>query len=1094
LVTNLKIDGKTVNPSSKAVFSGAGRLVADAIVIPFLSRHPPLNITELEPVGGRFVGKTVTPDGTIKQYSSGAWFRQRVASIPATIPALFKYLHSDARQRNVFLIRGAPANAERRRTRRQIAHIIHDGVDRGDHGFTDQPTALFFLDFDGVAGQWQADPGAVKNIVARLGAPYSDTDFAWFFSSKHGLKLDKHKVWRGKLSDTDVRVRVAFITARPINQAEAIALTKTLKARRPELKLDPAVSRLVQPNYIHRPRWQGHLDSDVLGDLPTIGWVQGGAKLLTVADEIVQQQPTQWSPSDSTIASHPDAEAAADAVGSDGSIRSHLMCGIGHLLQANPSAEEASVVAELRDMVEQRRAKIEPALKRHNRKWVEVQNYFPDDMARFATWWIDRNRPQLQGVTPAYSPENYLIAEPARAGTEEVFAGFQTTINDGMDKGLHCDRVEVQAARIATGVGKTQLMINQLAEHIHAGKIGPVIYAVPRHKLGAKIRQQFLDHEIVAQIFRGRNADDPDFNPGRPMCLNLPAVELALRCHADVNKTCCSKNRKTRCEFFQKCGYQRQMPAKGDQPQVWIVASDMLFHEQAVLGKPHILVIDEGFWAKGIRGIEQEEGQKRQQKWTVALDSMNNTPKQLKRHLDDKPSLHHRNADRAALRKALASQPHDGSVELKYLASIVEGNFTTCISREWTNMPRPELYPGMSKAEIKRLAEDDDGVIDQSHHTRSIIRIWDEIRNMFANNIAVSGRLTLKKKDGLRVIEWRGVELIKEQFQVKTMLMDATLPPLPILQIFHPQIKVTADISVAMPPPVHVKQFLGTPTTSNKLDKERHRQALRRYILKCSIELGGAPALVVCQQKLERYLKQMKLPDNIKVEHYNDISGLDDYKDVRLMILIGRTAPGPGAMEAMAAALSGVQPAVLAQPRNGFVWYDEVVHGIRVKGQGERGVATKGDRHPDPFVEAVRWQIHEGELMQALGRARGINRTDATPLDIVLLFDTCIPVSVNEVVLWEPPSLLIETAAEGVMLTSPGDMVKLWPELWSNEKAAYRTLENGDVPLLPGFTPVSYHLAAGRMKPRIAHCNLALIADPTSWLQDRLGQVTVVTL
>jgi hypothetical protein len=216
---------------------------------------------------------------------------------------------------------------------------------------------------------------------------------------------DKNKAWRGKLSDTDVRVRVAFIAARPLNQAEAIALTKTLKAQRPDLKIDPAVSRLVQPNCIHRPRWQGHPGCDVLGDLPTIGFVQGGAKFLTVPDdEIAKQSTTQWLPSDSIIASHPDAEAAADAVGSDGSIRAHLMCAIGQLLQANPSANEASVVAELHDMVEQRRGKIEPVLRRHRRKWVEVQNYFPDDMARFATWWIERNRPQLKpGVAPKYT-------------------------------------------------------------------------------------------------------------------------------------------------------------------------------------------------------------------------------------------------------------------------------------------------------------------------------------------------------------------------------------------------------------------------------------------------------------------------------------------------------------------------------------------------------------------------------------------------------------------------------------------------------------------------------------------------------------------
>ena len=185
----------------------------------------------------------------------------------------------------------------------------------------------------------------------------------------------------------------------------------------------------MQPNYIHRPRWQGHRDRDVLGDLPTIGWMQGSAKLLAVADEIAKQQSTtQWSPGDSTIASHPDAEAAADAVGSDGSIRSHLMCAVGHMLQANPSANEESVVAELRDMVEQRRGKIEPALKRHGRKWIEVQNYFaPEEMARFATWWIERNRPQLkQGVVSAYSAESDPTAQPARDGLDDVFAGFLT--------------------------------------------------------------------------------------------------------------------------------------------------------------------------------------------------------------------------------------------------------------------------------------------------------------------------------------------------------------------------------------------------------------------------------------------------------------------------------------------------------------------------------------------------------------------------------------------------------------------------------------------------------------------------------------------
>jgi hypothetical protein len=88
--------------------------------------------------------------------------------------------------------------------------------------------------------------------------------------------------------------------------------------------------------------------------------------------------------------------------------------------------------------------------------------------------------------------------------------------------------------------------------------------------------------------------------------------------------------------------------------------------------------------------------------------------------------------------------------------------------------------------------------------------------------------------------------------------------------------------------------------------------------------------------------------------------------------------------------------------------------------------------------------------------------------------------------------LLITTAAaDGVMLTSLGDLTKVWPELWPNEKSAYRTLEQG-VPDLPEFVPVAYRLAGPKMKKRVAHFNLAIIPEPMTWLQDRLGPVTLL--
>jgi hypothetical protein len=289
-----------------------------------------------------------------------------------------------------------------------------------------------------------------------------------------------------------------------------------------------------------------------------------------------------------------------------------------------------------------------------------------------------------------------------------------------------------------------------------------------------------------------------------------------------------------------------------------------------------------------------------------------------------------------------------------------------------------------------------------------------------------------------------------------------------------------------MPPHVTVRQVLRSPTSSSKLSNEKHLAEVRRYVLQRWIETGRKSMLVITQEKAEIYLKERGLPKGVEVEHYNDVTGIDDYRDVRLLVLVGRTAPGPGAIETMAAALSGAQPVSCSSADGRFAWYPKIKRGIRLS--DGRGIETQGDRHPDDFVEAVRWQVHEAELVQAVGRARGINRTEASPLDIDLLFDSCLPITVNDVATWKPPSLLVETAAEGVMLTSLVDMMKVWPRLWPNQTAARRTLNQG-VPVLSGFEPVTYQLKGPKMKPRLGHFDRTLISDPKTWLREWLGDL-----
>lgn len=167
-----------------------------------------------------------------------------------------------------------------------------------------------------------------------------------------------------------------------------------------------------------------------------------------------------------------------------------------------------------------------------------------------------------------------------------------------------------------------------------------------------------------------------------------------------------------------------------------------------------------------------------------------------------------------------------------------------------------------------------------------------------------------------------------------------------------------------------------------------------------------------------------------------------------------------------------------------FTWYTPVPRSIRVK--DGTGVPVFGDQHPDPMAEKVRWLICEGEATQADGRARGVNRNADHPLDIDRLYNVVLEDAVDEVVEWEKPNLLWETIVDGVMLTSPVDLVKVWPDLWPNIALAKRTIADG-APALPSFVEITYQPVGPKMKPRIAYFDLSLIPEPRHWLERRLG-------
>jgi Bifunctional DNA primase/polymerase, N-terminal/Primase C terminal 2 (PriCT-2) len=742
-------------------------------------------------------------------------------------------------------------------------------------------------------------------------------------------------------------------------------------------------------------------------------------------------------------------------------------------------------------------------------RWEEIKGSPPDRTGAgkiFKIAWENGWRWNPKHARATYPQQDTVSSSAARERMHEIM--FQFLLEDVFP---HIDSKQdpqltqeyrselpqvVKAVRADVGTGKTKIVIEELADGIKYRKRkqrslpGPIIYAVDRHRLSKRIEEQFAEHGIDARIFYGRMHIDPVHrDPSKRddeqvlMCRNVEAVTMAMSYHASISSTCCSDG-EHECLFKDRCGYYRQQPEDGDQPDVWIIAHDLLFYAQDALGEPVAVIIDESFWQKGIRGLELES------KWSIAIDSISNCSEPPK----DFATLKALGIDafelgqlRFQLAQALRRQDDDGGVERRHLAEWRPEKCGRALRLEWSLMPKFDQYPGISQEQLSKLLREKGDVLDEIRHRRRMIKVWEAVRDLLAGDIEVSGRLTLKQENGQRCVAWRGSENIKQQFKVPTLIMDATLPSENILRVYYPDVKLVGDIKVALASSVHVRQVLDAPTSSNKLDDEKHLHEMRRYILQRWYECDRQSTLVICQEKVERWLRwEGKLPEAIELAHYNDIAGLDEFKDVRLLILIGRTQPGPAAPEMLTAALTGRQPPeIKGSGSKGFAWYRKTKRGIRLADGST--VAVIGDRHPDPFVESVRWQICEAQLVQAIGRGRAIHRDASTPLDIDLLLDTCLPITVNEVVHWKRPSLLIETAnADAVMLASPRALMEFRPEVWPNRSMADRTLRQG-VPSLPGFVEVAYQPKKPKVKQRTGWFDLSRIPDPHAWIANHLG-------
>lgn len=644
-----------------------------------------------------------------------------------------------------------------------------------------------------------------------------------------------------------------------------------------------------------------------------------------------------------------------------------------------------------------------------------------------------------------------------------------------------------------------------------------MIYAVPRYDLADEQCRAFAEMGINAMVWKGRTALDPaPDDPDRRMCLNPSAVQDAIAAGLPVETSACRTTERgviRECAFYASCGFQAQKRRVAD-AQVILVAHASLFHRPPVeVVNVGLLVLDESFWSAGLRGVSEPKylTVRPVRRDLATRTSVNRDDRRARGDAVELDAAHSKLCDVLG-----AAQPGALSVVALSQAGLTAATCRHAASRESRRAPNPRLLPNMDSNERKHLierAQQMPGAPRSSSRLTAVM--WLLIAEALEGGHDVGGVVVddpPSRQTGGRAIclQWR--EDIRAGWGADGPILhlDATLQP-ELVRRYISDIIFTEPL-MAREANVTVRQILGAPTTGRKLiplqsaaprlhtTAANHLQKLTTFITCRAAEFSARDAqnceiLVIGPEAVIKIFRQRTLPANIKFVHFNALRGMDRWRDVAGIIIIGRTMPPPADVELRAAALTNQVTKSCRQ--DGDWWYAPVERRIGLTTGGTHTV--HGERHDDPLAEAIRFSICEAELVQAVGRGRGVNRTSASPLHVDILTDVVLPIPVTQVLSWDEvePTQCDIMAAAGVVLENASDKARAFPALWPSADAAKKDAQRKGTSRSPRFffnsslspssAVASYRKSGAGQKNWSALFDLTLIPDPKSWLRKKIG-------
>lgn len=853
--------------------------------------------------------------------------------------------------------------------------------------------------------------------------------------------------WQG-VAKPGVSAHVWFWLQAPVGEAELTRWFKWVNAKAGTKLLDPALARTVQPHYTARPIFGGGLRDPLAGRRTLlIEGMEDAAALVIPA-----HAPRTYSADTSGGSASAGAgyEGHLEAIGGADGFRDPILKAVSAFVAMNAlNPDLAALKADIRRKIEGADAGGRPA--------SQLEAYASDHhLDGIITWMQEREKEKRSAKAQERHAPDVLPTFPDRAVTlheagrqaDAVMTRFAGQVAEGKAPAL--------LMRMTVGAGKSEAAIRNLPTLLDAaragGKEGAIYYLIPRHDLGDELRERVERANPGMQVATWRGMDRPDpNNPGFAMCMDPELPKAAAMAGLPHTEPCSA------CPLKNECGHRGQ--ARKD-AEVVVLAHNGGFHTlPGGMPEAAMTVWDESFWQTGLGGADADD--------PIELPLSDLLDQRTGRVTgNDRLLLLHR---RSAAHKALAGHEPGGLLR----EVLINAGWTAEMASEWHNLewdtkPRVKLKGAADRGEIlERLREAGSAGFNRK---RAILAKY--VRDLLDGDAARSINAQVVRGGTTIRLTWRN-DFAEWVADAPKLFLDATTAP-EIVKAWVPEL-VVEDIEVAAPHQ-HVRQIVGAEFGRAWFTRNANNVSRVADLISLEMADSRGDVLVIAQEAVEHLLRSEMLhrfggvmPPRLHLAHHGAVTGMDAWGKAERVIEVGRPAINRRQGEWLAEIIGGAP--VETVPDDEESRWPTVPGGIRMADGTARGV--RQPRHPDPLVEAVRWSISEGAVVQAIGRGRGVQRTGVNPVVVTVLAEFALPLTVETVEAWDDvqPDRLTVAAAEAVLNGTalpfaPADLCMARSDLFPSERSAALFFERAvETPQslilalckrLRGFTPARY--------------------------------------